>query len=74
MNHVPAADHHLIGENLIELNQPIFLASLRALREQQLLLGLLLKMACPRGLSLLLHEPGEAEHSQLPHHLPQLFG
>jgi hypothetical protein len=34
MDHMPAADHHLIGENLVELNQPIFLVSLRTLREQ----------------------------------------
>ena len=36
MNHMPAVDHNLIGENLVELNQLIFLVSLRALREQLL--------------------------------------
>jgi hypothetical protein len=33
MNHTLAVNHHLIGENLVELNQRIILVSLRTLRE-----------------------------------------
>ena len=39
MNQMPAADHYLIGENLVELNRLIFLVSLRALGERLLFLG-----------------------------------